>query len=95
MKTIDIKQDVLNLRHIALIEEREEQLGIVLRGFFKDKEIYLSSYHLFDGNEQFDVLIAEFNSIEDAFNAKLLMGLNNFKVTKKVVLLIPSHSWYQ
>lgn len=95
MKTIDIKQEVLNLRHIVLIEEREEQFGIVLREFFKDEEISLSSYHLFDGSGQSDVLVAEFNNIEDAVKAKLLMGLNHAKDTKKVTLLIPTHSWYQ
>lgn len=95
MNAIDIKQEVLNLRHIVLIEEREEQFGIVLREFFKDDEISLSSYHLFDNNGQSDVLVAEFNSIEDAVKAKVLMGLNDAKCTKKVVVLIPSHSWYQ
>ena len=95
MNAIDIKQEVLNLRHIVLIEEREEQFGIVLREFFKDDEISLSSYHLFDSNGQSDVLVAEFNSIEDAVKAKLLMGLNDAKGTKKVVVLMPSHSWYQ
>ncbi len=95
MNAIDIKQEVLNLRHIVLIEEREEQFGIVLREFFKDDEISLSSYHLFDNNGQSDVLVAEFNSIEDAVKAKLLMGLNDAKGTKKVVVLMPSHSWYQ
>ena len=95
MNAIDIKQEVLNLRHIVLIEEREEQFGIVLRELFKDEEISLSSYHLFDGNGQSDVLVAEFNSIEDAVKAKLLMGLSHATGTKKVVLLIPSHSWYQ
>jgi hypothetical protein len=95
MKTIDLQQEVLNLRHIVLIEEREEQFGIFLRECFKGVEINLSSYHLFDGNGQSDVLVAEFDSIEAAAKAKLLMGLNHAKGTKKVTLLMPAHSWYQ
>lgn len=93
MKTIDIKQEVLNLRHIVLIEEREEQFGLVLREYFKGVEINLSSYHLFDCNGQSDVLVAEFNNIEDAVKANLLMGLNHGKGTKEVTLLMPTHSW--
>lgn len=95
MITIDLKQEVLNLRHIILIQEREEQFGIVLRQCFEGVEINLSSYHFSDFNGRSDVLVAEFNNIDDAVKAKSLMGLNHAKGTKKVTLLIPTHPCYQ
>ena len=95
MKTIDIKQEVLNLRHIILISEREEQFGAVLRQCFEGVEINLSSHHFSDFYGRFDVLVAEFNSIDDALKAKELVGLNHTSGTTKVTLLIPTHSCQQ
>lgn len=93
MKNINEQQEILNLRHIVLIEEREVQFGIVLRQCFEGVEINLSSYHLNNCSGQSDVFVAEFSHVEDAMKAKLMLGLNHAKGTKKVTLLIPSHSW--
>jgi hypothetical protein len=93
--SIDIKQEIKNLRHIILIKEREEQFGIALRQFFKGVEMSLSSYQFNDFSGQSDVLVAEFNNFVDALKVELLAGLNHTKGTKKVTLLIPTHSWYQ
>lgn len=94
MMNIDIKKEVLNLRHVVSIEARKEQLELILRQCFKDIEINVSSYHFNDGSGHSDVIVAEFNNMEDAIKAKLLMGLNYEIGTKKATLVIPTHSWY-
>lgn len=94
MINVDIKKEVLNLRHVVSIEERKEQFELILRQCFKDIEINVSSYQFNESSSQSDVLVAEFNNMEDAIKAKLLMGLSYEIGTKKATLVIPTHSWY-
>jgi hypothetical protein len=81
-----MRNQISELRQLISIEEREKQLYSVATHCGNPQDII--SYR--DDANQIDIFLMEFDSHEDAYRAKMLMGFSQIADSNVASIIIPS-----